>query len=92
MGGHAALSAATFDPRLCEPLLQPKQGGQGHGGKSTLEMVRCTNMGKARHGKAGILLWMRRPITSKSLDLVLVLVLSAYRMLKQSKGFQGNQI
>ncbi|XP_050149582.1 uncharacterized protein LOC126624553 [Malus sylvestris] len=31
-------------------------------GRSTLEMVRCTNMGKPRQGKAGILLWMRRPI------------------------------
>ncbi|KAM1269526.1 hypothetical protein ACFX13_001774 [Malus domestica] len=40
--------------------------GQGHGEKSTLEMVRCTNMEKARQGKAGILLWMRRPITSES--------------------------
>ncbi|KAM1443345.1 hypothetical protein ACFX2I_039633 [Malus domestica] len=38
--------------------------GQGHGEKSTLEMVRCTNMGKARLGKAGILLWTRRPITN----------------------------
>ncbi|XP_048433324.1 uncharacterized protein LOC125473961 isoform X2 [Pyrus x bretschneideri] len=37
--------------------------GEGHGEKSTYEMVRCTNMGKARQGKAGILLWMRRPIT-----------------------------
>ncbi|KAM1509356.1 hypothetical protein FF1_018582 [Malus domestica] len=40
--------------------------GQGHGEKSTLEMVRCTNMGKPRQAKAGILLWMRRPITSES--------------------------
>ncbi|KAM2399481.1 hypothetical protein ACFXTH_036039 [Malus domestica] len=40
--------------------------GRGHGEKSTLEMVRCTNMGKPRQGKAGILLWMRRPITSES--------------------------
>ncbi|KAM1018131.1 hypothetical protein ACFX14_039658 [Malus domestica] len=40
--------------------------GQGHGEKSTLEMVRCTNMGKARLGKAGILLWTRRPITRLS--------------------------
>ncbi|XP_028944219.1 uncharacterized protein [Malus domestica] len=40
--------------------------GQGHEEKSTLEMVRCTNMGKARQGKAGILLWMRRPITRLS--------------------------
>ncbi|KAM1792160.1 hypothetical protein TB2_035410 [Malus domestica] len=40
--------------------------GQGHGEKSTSEMVRCTNMGKPRQGKAGILLWMRRPITSES--------------------------
>ncbi|KAM1368329.1 hypothetical protein ACFXTH_001635 [Malus domestica] len=40
--------------------------GQGHGEKSTLEMVRCTNMEKGRQGKAGILLWMRRPITSES--------------------------
>ncbi|KAM1407019.1 hypothetical protein ACFXTH_001631 [Malus domestica] len=51
---------------VCELLLQPKQVGQGHGEKSTLEMVRCTNMEKARQGKAGILLWMRRPITSES--------------------------
>ena len=32
----------------------------------SLFAVRCTNMGKARQGKAGILLWMRRPIMSKS--------------------------
>ncbi|KAM2564173.1 hypothetical protein TB2_012489 [Malus domestica] len=113
MGGHAALSATTFDPGVCEPFLQPKQVGQGHGEKSTLEMgtkgnklaellwhllfwfffdkltcslfaVRCTDMGKSRQGKAGIVLWMRGPITSKSLDLVLVL--SAYRLSRITGG------
>ncbi|KAM2335247.1 hypothetical protein ACFXTH_012684 [Malus domestica] len=80
MGGHAALSATTFDPGVCEPFLQPKQVGQGHGEKSTLEM----DMGKSRQGKAGIVLWMRGPITSKSLDLVLVL--SAYRLSRITGG------
>nr|XP_028947833.1 uncharacterized protein LOC108175097 isoform X5 [Malus domestica] len=36
--------------------------GQGHGEKSTLEM----DMGKSRQGKAGIVLWMRGPITRLS--------------------------
>ncbi|XP_050118467.1 uncharacterized protein LOC126596047 isoform X4 [Malus sylvestris] len=54
--------------------------GQGHGEKSTLEM----DMGKSRQGKAGIVLWMRRPITSKSLGLVLVL--SAYRLSRITGG------
>ncbi|XP_028947833.2 uncharacterized protein [Malus domestica] len=36
--------------------------GQGHGEKSTLEM----DMGKSRQWKAGIVLWMRRPITRLS--------------------------
>ncbi|KAM1484189.1 hypothetical protein TB2_035422 [Malus domestica] len=58
--------------------------GQGHGEKSTLEMVRCTNMGKPRQGKAGILLWMRRDLLRVSLDLVLVL--SAYSVGSSNKN------
>lgn len=36
-----------------------------------LVAVKCTNMGRAQQVKAGILLWMRRPITSKSCSLSL---------------------
>ncbi|KAM1162733.1 hypothetical protein ACFX2B_001665 [Malus domestica] len=67
--------------------------GQGHGEKSTLEMVRCTNMEKARQGKAGILLWMRRPITrairdgcrGHPLDIALFGCSSRYKFLFSSE-------
>ncbi|XP_070666844.1 uncharacterized protein [Malus domestica] len=50
----------------------------------SLFAVRCTDMGKSRQWKAGIVLWMRRPITSNSLGLVLVL--SAYRLSRITGG------
>ncbi|RXH98550.1 hypothetical protein DVH24_010875 [Malus domestica] len=50
----------------------------------SLFAVRCTNMGKPRQGKAGILLWMRRDLLRVSLDLVLVL--SAYSVGSSNKN------